>query len=102
MTAKELLKRIESKSAPVILDPRSEIEFKGGHIPGAINTPVRKIFFKRAQVPQDKGTEIVIGCMHGQRAWLGKKILTMYGYRNITFLEGWLEGWKKSGHPWVK
>jgi hypothetical protein len=31
MQASELLQRIESKSAPLIIDPRSEIEFKRGH-----------------------------------------------------------------------
>ena len=30
MKANELLKRIEAKTAPVIIDPRSEIEFKKG------------------------------------------------------------------------
>jgi rhodanese-related sulfurtransferase len=43
MQASELLQRIQSKSAPVIIDPRSEMEFKRGHIPGAVNAPVRKI-----------------------------------------------------------
>jgi rhodanese-related sulfurtransferase len=39
MKANELLKRIESKSAPVIIDARTGIEFKRGHVPGAINAP---------------------------------------------------------------
>jgi len=39
MKPNELLKRIESKSAPVIINPRSEIEFKRGHVPGVINAP---------------------------------------------------------------
>jgi len=43
MKAKELLKRIESKSAPVIIDARTGIEFRRGHVPGAINAPPRKI-----------------------------------------------------------
>ena len=102
MKANELLKRIESKSAPVIIDPRSETEFKRGHIPGAINAPVRKILLNRSEIPQDKNLEMVIACMHGQRAVMAKWLLGLYGYRNTALLEGYLEGWQKAGLPWEK
>ena len=102
MKANELLKRIESKSAPVIIDPRSEIEFKRGHIPGAINAPVRKILLHRANLPSDRNLEMVIACMHGQRAVMAKWLLALYGYRNTALLEGYLEGWQKAGLPLEK
>ena len=97
--AEELLRRIESKTAPVIVDPRSELEFKRGHIPGAVNAPVRKILFKRAQLPQDRNCEMVIACMHGQRAVVSKWLLGLYGYRNMALLDGWIEGWIEAGLP---
>jgi rhodanese-related sulfurtransferase len=102
MKANELFKRIESKSAPVIIDPRSEIEFKRGHIPGAINAPVRKILLNMAHLPKDRNLEMVIACMHGQRAVIAKWLLGLYGYRNMALLEGWLEGWIKAGLPLEK
>jgi rhodanese-related sulfurtransferase len=97
MKASELLKRIETKTAPVIIDPRSEIEFRKGHVPGAINAPVRKILFNTANIPAGKDSELVIGCMHGQRAMIGKWLLGRRGYRNIVYLDGWIEGWIKAG-----
>ena len=97
--AKELLARIESKRAPVIVDPRSEMEFKRGHIPGAINAPVRTILVSTARLPQDKNCEMVIACMHGQRAVIAKWLLGLRGYRNTTLLEGYLEGWIEAGLP---
>jgi phage shock protein E len=97
--ADELLRRIESKSAPVIVDPRSEIEFKRGHLPGAINAPVRRILLSRAPLPRDKGTEMVLACMHGQRAVISKWLLKLHGYRNMELLEGWIEGWIEAGLP---
>jgi len=102
MEANELLKRIESKSAPVIIDPRSEIEFKRGHLPGAINAPVWEILLKRANLPSDRNLEMVIACMHGQRAVIAKWLLGLYGYRNTALLEGYLEGWQKAGLPFEK
>ena len=102
MKANDLLKRIESKNAPVIIDPRSEIEFKRGRIPGAINAPVRKLLVNGVQLPSDKNCEIVAACMHGQRAWIAKKLLGLHGYRNIVFLDGWIQDWIRDGLPLEK
>jgi hydroxyacylglutathione hydrolase len=102
MLASELFQRIKSNSAPAIIDPRSEIEFKRGHIPGAINAPVRKILLNMAHLPKDRDLEMVIACMHGQRAVMAKWLLALYGYRNTALLEGYLEGWQKAGLPLEK
>ena len=102
MKAKQLLKRIESKSAPVIIDARTGIEFKRGHVPGAINAPPRKILLKTAKLPRGKDTEIVVYCEHGQRAWLANKFLAARSYTNTELLEGHLMDWKKAGLPLEK
>ena len=102
MKATKLLKRIESKTAPVIIDARTGIEFKRGHVPGAINAPPRRILLKTAKLPQAKDTEIVVYCEHGQRAWLANKLLTARGYTNTALLEGHLLDWKKAGLPLEK
>jgi rhodanese-related sulfurtransferase len=99
MEATELLKRIESKTAPLIIDARTGIEFKRGHIPGAINVPPWRILLKTAKLPKDKSAEIVVYCMHGQRGWIAKQILAARGYGNTSILAGYLEGWKEAGLP---
>jgi rhodanese-related sulfurtransferase len=99
MQASELLRRIQANDAPVIVDTRSEFEFGRGHIPGAINAPVRKILLNRAQLPPDKTRELVVLCEHGQRAMLSKFFLGLYGYRNATLLDGHMKGWKEAGRP---
>jgi rhodanese-related sulfurtransferase len=102
MQASDLLGRIKSNNAPVVIDTRSEFEFRRGHIQGAINAPVRKILLNRASLPQDKSREMVVHCEHGQRAWLARFFMGLYGYRNTTTLEGDLEEWKKAGLPLEK
>jgi hydroxyacylglutathione hydrolase len=99
MQARELLQRINADNAPVVVDTRSEAEFRKGHIPGAINAPVRKILLHTAQLPKDKSREMVVTCMHGQRATAAKFLLGLYGYRNTELLEGFLEDWKAAGLP---
>jgi hydroxyacylglutathione hydrolase len=99
MQASELLERIKSNKPPVVVDTRSEFEFKRGHIPGAINAPVRKILLNRATLPENKKREMVVHCEHGQRAAIARFLLGLYGYRNTAPLEGDLEDWKKAGLP---
>jgi len=99
MQASELVERIKSNKAPVVVDTRSEFEFRRGHIPGAISAPVRKIMLNRASLPQDKAREMVVHCEHGQRGALARFVLGLYGYRNTVPLEGDLEDWKKAGLP---
>jgi hydroxyacylglutathione hydrolase len=102
MKANKLLKRIESKIAPVIIDARTGIEFKRGHVPGAINAPPRKILLKTVKLPKAKDTEIVVYCEHGQRALLANKLLAARGYTNTALLVGHLMDWKKAGLPLEK
>ena len=102
MKANELLKRIQSKSAPVVLDVRTGIEFKRGHVPGAINAPPRKVLLKTAKLPKDTSAELVIYCEHGPRAMIAKKLLALRGYKNSSLLEGDMLRWKKAGLPLEK
>jgi hydroxyacylglutathione hydrolase len=99
MKAAELLERIKSGNAPLIVDPRSEVEFRKGHIPGAVNAPVRKILLGGSRLPKDRNVEMVIACMHGQRAVAARWLLGLYGYRNMALLEGYLQDWIKAGLP---
>jgi rhodanese-related sulfurtransferase len=99
MKVSELHELIEANSAPLIVDPRSGREFDGGHIPGALNAPLRKILVNRADLPKEKDREMVIACMHGQRAVAAKWILERYGYTNMELLDGYLKAWKAAGLP---
>ena len=102
MKAPELAQRIASNSAPQVIDARSGLEFQRGHIPGAIHAPVLKILLKRARLPEDKNSEVVITCEHGPRALMAKCLLATYGYRNTTLLEGHMLGWRRAGLPLEK
>ena len=99
MQASELLRRIQSNRAPVIIDARTGIEFKRGHIPGAINAPSRKILLKTAHLPEDRNAEMVIYCGHGPRAMIAKRLLALHGYRNMDLLKGHWKLWRNAGLP---
>lgn len=97
MQAQELMKRLSLKNTTIVLDVRSGMEFNSGHIPGAIHAPNLKLLFNMAKLPEDKTTELVITCEHGPRAQMAQGVLSMYGYKNTTLLEGHMSGWRRAG-----
>lgn len=97
MQAKDLIQRLSTKNRPVVLDVRSGMEFNSGHIPGAIHAPNLKILLSMAKLPEDKNTELVITCEHGPRAQMAQGLLSMYGYKNSTLLDGHMSGWRGAG-----
>lgn len=96
MQPQELLKRINSKKPPVIIDVRSGPEFASGHIPGAIHAPTWKILLRLARIPADKNAELVVTCEHGPRAQLAKGLLGAFGYRKVTLLAGHMSVWRQT------
>ena len=99
MQAFELHQRIQSNSAPVVIDARSAMEFRRGHIPGAIHASVPMILLRRAHLPEDRNLALVIHCGHGPRAMIAKGLLALHGYRNMDLLKGHWKLWRNAGLP---
>ena len=99
MQPQDLAKKIVDGRSPAVIDVRTGFEFKAGHIPGAINAPVWKILLKLVALPPDKGAELVVLCELGPRAVLGKALLGLLGYRNVTLLAGHMSAWRRLGLP---
>ncbi len=82
MSIEKLNERILSGriSEGEIIDVRSKKEYKGGHVPGAINLPVKKIS-KEAQDVMPKGKTYYIICQSGGRSKKACSILEQLGYK---------------------
>jgi rhodanese-related sulfurtransferase len=102
MKASELVERIKSNTAPLIVDARKTVLFEESRIPGSLHAKVPWILFGKVQFPKYKNTEMVITCEHGPRSWLAWKLLALRGYHNTSRLEGHILGWKKAGLPLEK
>ena len=69
VTREELAARMED-GLVTVLDVRPEDEFEAGHLPHAINTPLRELAQQLRRLPKDR--EIVAYC-HGHSASLPSK-----------------------------
>jgi rhodanese-related sulfurtransferase len=99
ISADELVARVQAGTAPLVLDVRSEDEYRGGHIPGAVNIPHDELAARIAELPSRRSTEIVVHCQSGRRAGLAEAVLRENGYSNVRDLEGHWQGWQASQLP---
>jgi rhodanese-related sulfurtransferase len=99
MESAELAERIRGGNAPVIVDVRSRGEYAAGHIPGAVNIPVRQLPKRLDDLVGDKIAEVVVYCQRGTRSASAAKVLVRAGYTNVRELEGHMRDWRQAGHP---
>ena len=69
---------------PLIIDVRTEPEWKEGHLEGAILIPLEKIGDETAKAAPDKRTKINLYCRTGRRSGIALETLKKLGYENVT------------------
>jgi len=97
MKINDLAKKLKTKPTPCVVDVRSGLEFRSGHIPGAVLAPLLSILLRRARLPENRETLLVLTCEQGPRAQMVKSVLGLLGYRNLDLLEGHMSAWRKAG-----
>jgi rhodanese-related sulfurtransferase len=74
-----------------LVDVREESEYAEGHIPGAVNIPIRTLADNLDQIPMDQ--PVMVYCASGHRAGMALAALQELGYTNAkSFPPGW-KGW---------
>ena len=72
----------------IILDVRTEAEYAGGHIPGAICVPNESIGTDMPEELPDKEQLILVYCRSGNRSKKAAEKLVKIGYTNIKEFGG--------------
>ena len=83
LTAQEAKARIDSGDKLSIVDVREDLEFAGGHIPGAVLLPSGQIIEKAAELLPDKNAEILLYCRSGNRSRQAALQMIDLGYTNV-------------------
>jgi len=82
----------------VLLDIRTEAEYKAGHIQGAQWFPRGKLEYYIQEVIKDPNSRIVLYCRTGGRSALATLTLKDMGYTNVVDLEGGFKEWVAGGN----
>ncbi|EDY80986.1 hypothetical protein VDG1235_603 [Verrucomicrobiia bacterium DG1235] len=74
------------KSGAVLIDVRTQQEYLGGNVPGAINIPLDRVVTSVSKTYPDKGTVLLCYCASGMRSGSAVRMLKDAGYsgaRNV-------------------
>lgn len=88
ITAQEAKARMEKNPYAIVLDVRTEAEYKSGHIKGAVLLPLDRLEAEAESVLPDKNAEILIYCRSGKRSAEAGEIMSALGYKNIADFGG--------------
>ena len=92
LTAQEAKKRLDEVPGIILLDVRTQAEYDGGHIPGAVCLPVETFGDGELTVLlPDKHAEIFVYCRSGRRSAQAARLLTDQGYTAVTDFGGILD-----------
>ncbi|MFO0583519.1 MAG: rhodanese-like domain-containing protein [Anaeromyxobacter sp.] len=70
-----------------VVDVRTEAEYRGGAVKGAINVPLQQLSAKLKRIPKDR--PVVVYCASGARSAAAAKILKGAGYADVTNAGGY-------------
>ncbi len=86
----------------IILDVRTEPEYKSGHIENAENIDYYLEGFKDELGELDKNKTYLIYCASGNRSGRTLKIMDEMGFQKAYNVLGGIKGWKSKGLPVVE
>ncbi|MDB9372140.1 rhodanese-like domain-containing protein [Nodularia sphaerocarpa] len=96
----EELKSFLKKNQTVLVDVREASEYRSGHIPNAINIPLRTLAQNLNQIPRDR--PVVLYCSSGYRSAMGVMTLHLLGYENVLGFPPSFVAWKTAGEAIAK
>ncbi len=99
ISQQQLLQRLDTANAPLVLDVRTPKEFGEGHVPGAVNIPHTELAARLAEVRSGGKDQVVVYCESGRRAGMAEAILRQAGFNNVLHLEGDMAAWRKQRLP---
>ncbi|MCS6990294.1 MAG: rhodanese-like domain-containing protein [Chitinophagales bacterium] len=98
ITAEEL-HHLQQANHIQIIDLRSAVEYKSGHIAGAEHLFVGDLPLRFNQVSRNR--PVIIHCQAGDRATIGYSLLAAHGFTNVRNFSGGIQEWTTKGLPLV-
>ena len=80
----------------VVVDVREPVEFRDGHLPGAVNIPMGQLTRRLDEL--DRTRPVYVVCASGNRSGAMVDVLTAAGY-DATNVAGGTSAWIRAGRP---
>lgn len=94
--------RLINQEDAVVVDIRSEAEFRQGHILNAVHIPISQLGENIKKLQAHKDRPIITLCRTGQRAPSAAATLRKHDFDKVYALKGGLLAWQNANLPLVK
>lgn len=94
--------RLISREDAVVLDLRSDGEFRNGHIVNAVHMPFDQIEGRLQRLGKYRQRPVIAACGNGQRSASVIKRLRSDGFERVHRLQGGMTAWQSAGLPLTK
>jgi hydroxyacylglutathione hydrolase len=94
LTLAEVSEQLRS-GYPVLLDVRSEDEWRAGHAPGSLNVPIGSLNERLGEIPRDRA--IIVHCQTGSRAAIAASVLKAGSFTDVRVFPGGFAEWQAAG-----
>ena len=88
VTPDQALALLEQEPDALLIDVRTDEEYKTGHIPDSILMPVDELESLLGELPSDKETALIVYCRTGRRSAAAADMLRKAGYTRVFDLGG--------------
>ena len=99
VTPEAAAKLLAERKDVVVIDLRTEAEFKTGHIAGAKNIDFRGADFAKQLDALDKGKTYLVHCGSGRRSTSSLEIFQSQKFTSILHLNDGFKAWEAAGKP---
>lgn len=87
----QLCERFESL---LLLDCRTEVEYREDHIEGAMLLPLQELSLRAAELDPWKDRVVVVYCRSGRRSLIVTQYLVETGFQCVRSVAGGIEAWR--------
>jgi rhodanese-related sulfurtransferase len=94
VTAAALAAQLESHEPPLVLDVRTEPEWRSRHIGASVHIPLALLMQRLDELPTDR--VLVVYCAEGYRSAIAASLLLREGYGAVLDLAGGIAAWQAS------
>ncbi len=96
---KEAMAFLDAHQNTQVLDVRSDAEFSGGALPGAIHISIGDQRFLQKAGQLDKQRPVLVYCAGGYRSRKAVEVLKTQGFANIQHIHRGFHSWRLAGLP---
>lgn len=94
--------RLINRERAIVVDVRDPEEFQGGHIPAALNLPLKGLAARLGEIEKHRQRPVILNCRTDRRSLAAASVLAKAGFSAPIVLAGGFTAWQGENLPTEK